>query len=141
MPDTNKIVAPINNFGHSMWSSVRLTINDHDITTSPGLYPYKAYISNLLTYDTWVKSNQLNIQGWATDTANHMDAENNEGHKQRNLMFRKDFDKNGVYRPDGCVVITRLHHDLISCTSGLPPGVKIKFELVIHYIKLLKIAY
>lgn len=64
LPDTGNNVAFVNNIGHSMWENVILTINDEVITSSGGLYPYKAYISNVLTYDTWVKTNQLSMQGW-----------------------------------------------------------------------------
>jgi len=105
-----------------MWSAVRLTINDKLITKSAGLYPYKAYISNALTYDTWVKACQLSTQGWSSDSAGHMNAASNTGFAQRNLMFRTNFDKSQPYRPDGAIFLTRLHHDLISCSNGLPPG-------------------
>jgi len=112
-----------------MWEAVRLTINDKDITKSPGLYPYKAYISNLLTYDTWVKAEQLTVQGWYTDTAGHPLVTGNSGFSLRNLLFRDNFDKTKPYRADGACFITRLHHDLISATTGLPPGTKISIEL------------
>jgi len=49
VPDTAKIVAPVNNILHSLFESVHLKINDQPITKSGGNYPYKAYISNLLT--------------------------------------------------------------------------------------------
>lgn len=112
-----------------MWESIRLIINDKNITKSPGLYPYKAYISNVLTYDPWVKACQLQTQGWVSDTANHMETTGNTGFLQRNLLFREDFDKTKPYRAEGAQFITRIHHDLISCTTGLPPGSKFVFEL------------
>lgn len=130
IPDTAKKVAPINNVGHSMWESVRLNINDKDISGTGGLYPYKAYISNGLTYDTWVKANQLQIQGWFSDTSTHMEAETgNNGFEQRCKYFKEDFDITKPYRKDGASFITRLHHDLINCESGLPPGTKVILDL------------
>lgn len=119
-------VAPINNVGHSMWSDVKLIVNEKDITASPGLYPYKSYISNLLSYDTFVKSYQLSVQGWVTDLGGHMEANNddNSGFTSRSSLFRVDFDGNKPYREDGAVFITRLHHDLINCESGLPPSLE-----------------
>lgn len=116
-------VGPINNVGHSMWSDVRLIVNEKDVTSSPGLYPYKAYISNLLSYDTFVKSYQLSVQGWTTDLGGHMDdASDNSGFTSRSALFREGFDATKPYRTDGAVFITRLHHDLINCESGLPPS-------------------
>jgi len=109
-----------------MWEAVRLTINDKDITTSGGLYPYKAYISNALTYDTWVKDCQLSAQGWYSDSDSHMEAvSGNDGFKLRCNLFREDFEANNAYRKEGACFFTRLHHDLITCESGLPPGMRI----------------
>lgn len=123
LPDTNKNVSVVNNIGHSMWQAVRLTINDTEITTTGGLYPYKAYISNLLTYDTFVKAHQLSQQGWYTDTAGHMEpSDENDGFSQRSNLFRDDFDNTKPYRSEGAQFFTRLNHDLIACESGLPPG-------------------
>lgn len=127
VPDTAKNVAVINNIGHSMWEAVRLYINDDKITSSGGLYPYKAYISDVLSYDGWVQTNQLSQQGWYGDTSGHMDGENgNLGFLQRSAIFRKDFEANGVYRKSGATFFTRLHHELVACTTGLPPGTKFK---------------
>lgn len=123
-------MAPVNNVGHSMWDAVRLTINDRDITQNGGLYPYKSYISNVLSYDTWVKNCQLTTSGWYQDSSTHMEGEEgNDGFKQRNLLFREDFDETKPYRKDGATFYTRINHDLISCESGLPPSTKVKLEL------------
>jgi len=132
--DTASKVTVVNNIGHSMWEAIRMTINDKEITTSGGLYPYKAYISNCLTYDNWVKDSQLNAQGWYGDSANHMEAENgNDGFDLRNNLFREDFDANNNYRKDGASFFTRLHHDLITCESGLPPVMKTFKQLNVKY--------
>ena len=52
-------VGTANNLLHSLFESVRLTINDLPITVSPNNYPYKAYIANCLTYSPSVKAAQL----------------------------------------------------------------------------------
>ena len=117
-------VGVVNNVGHSMWEAVRLTINDVEVTGTSGAYPYKAYIANALSYDTWVKSNQLSMCGWYSDTSGHMNGEStNDGFIQRCNLFREDFEQSQPYRKDGANFFTRLHHDLISCEPGLPPGV------------------
>jgi len=56
----------VNNLVHSLFSTVRLAINDQELHKNPSLYPYKAYLSNLLSYSTNVKTAQLQASGWYT---------------------------------------------------------------------------
>jgi len=42
------------------------------ITQSPSNYPYKAYITNCLSYSTVIKLSQLKAEGWYDDTPHHM---------------------------------------------------------------------
>ena len=67
VPDTNKNVAPVNNFLHSAFESVTLKINDQPITKSASNYPYKAYITSTLTYPSFVKVAQLQTEGYYPD--------------------------------------------------------------------------
>jgi hypothetical protein len=132
VPDAKKIVAPVNNVLHSLWSSVRLEINDIPITISPFNYPYKAYISNMLTYSGAVKSAQLGCQGWYSDQPpdNYKADVNNNGYNVRRKLFLTDYNTaKGEYRPEGATFFGRLMHDLVSCESGLPPRTKVRFEL------------
>jgi hypothetical protein len=138
-PDAGKFVGTINNLLHSMFESVRLTINDMPISVSPNNYPYKAYIASCLTYDSIVKSCQLACQGWYTDTAHHMDAdENNSGWIQRCDLFKIDGDSVKDFKPNGTTLIGRLMHDLVSCETGLPPNTKVhKYMFVNHLIRMI----
>jgi hypothetical protein len=130
LPDKTKVVAPVNNFLHSMFESVRLIINDIPITSSASNYPYKAYIANCLTYSTLVKTSQLACQGWYSDLGNHMGpVEENSGFTERSNLFRKNYDPRSEYKSTGTTLIGRLMHDLISCETGLPPNTKVKIEL------------
>ena len=130
LPAAGKFVGTANNLLHSMFESVRLTINDMPISVSPNNYPYKAYISNCLTYSTFVKSAQLACQGWYTDTSSHMDSsENNIGWVERSNLFKVDYDPRKEFKPNGTTLFGRLFHDLVSCETGLPPNTKVKFEL------------
>ncbi len=126
LPDTSKIVAPVNNFLHSMFEAVRLTINDIPITTSANNYPYKAYISNCLTYSNFVKTAQLSCQGWYNDLGNHMGpVEENSGFMERSNLFRTAYDPRSPYKSTGTTLMGRLMHDLVSCETGLPPNTKV----------------
>jgi len=131
LPDTSKVVAPVNNILHSLFESVRLTINDVPITVSPNNYPYKAYITNCLTYGPAAKSAQLICQGWYSDLAGHMGpmSGTNTGFTQRNQLFRQKFKDSSAYRPTGTTLFGRLMHDLIACETGLPPDTKVRIDL------------
>jgi hypothetical protein len=97
---------------------------------APNNYAYKAYISNVLTYSTEVKSAQLQTHGFYPDTSEHMGpVDDNSGFTDRMNLFRKDFDVAKPYKKDGTTLFGRLMHDLVNCTTGLPPNTKIKFEL------------
>jgi hypothetical protein len=113
LPDKTKIVGPVNNLLHSMFESVRLIINDLPISVCPNNYPYKAYISNCLTYSSIVKGAQMTSQGWASDLGNHMGpVEENAGFLERANWFRIGYDQRSEYRPDGMTLFGRLMHDL-----------------------------
>ncbi len=131
LPDATKTVAPVNNILHSMFESVRLTINDVPITVSPNNYPYKAYITNCLTYGPAVKGAQLACQGWYSDLANHMGpiSGTNTGYTERNQLFRENYKESGPYRRTGATFFGRLMHDLIACETGLPPNTKVRIDL------------
>jgi hypothetical protein len=131
LPDSTKTVAPVNNILHSLFESVRLTINDVPITVAPNNYPYKAYITNCLTYGPSVKSAQLSCQGWYSDMGNHMGPVpgTNTGFTERNQLFRKNYKDTAPYRPSGVTLFGRLMHDLIACETGLPPNTKVRIDL------------
>src|SRR5574343_1549268 len=74
VPDTSAEVSVVNNILHSLFKSVRIKINDFEISKQPGLYAYKAYISTCLTYSYFCKTSQLQSQGWFSDLSSHMGA-------------------------------------------------------------------
>ena len=77
-----------------------------------------------------VKLSQLSTEGWYGDTSHHMDGDtNNSGFVERNQLFRKNFDIDNEYRPEGATFFGRLLLDLTSASCGLPPSCKIKIEL------------
>jgi hypothetical protein len=72
LPTADKQVAPVNNMLHSLFESVRITVNDFLISTSANHYPYKSYISTCLTYSTMAKNSHLQTQGYYQDLSSHM---------------------------------------------------------------------
>ncbi len=130
VPNVNNLVGPVNNVLHSLFESVRLTINDVPISVSPGNYPYKAYITNCLTYPTNVKSSHLQMQGWFSDLSAHMEPSlSNTGFSERSQLFREKYNSRNEYRASGTTFFGRLMHDLVACETGLPPQTKCKIEL------------
>ena len=54
--EANSNVAPVNDFLHSMFSSLNLYLNNKQISSNSDTYPYRAYIENLLSYNADSKS-------------------------------------------------------------------------------------
>ena len=116
---SDKQVAPVNNMIHSLFESVRITVNDFLISTSSNHYPYKSYISTCLTYSTMAKNSHLHTQGYYQDLSSHMGpVDTNTGWVERRNLFREQNDPTKAYRAGGTTFFARLSHDLVSCTTG-----------------------
>ena len=97
VPDKDKNVTIANNILHTVFETVRLKINDQLITKSASSYPYKAYITNTLTYSTIAKNAQLQSEGYYADLSAHMEpGTNNGGFEERSM------------EPDGLAGLTHL---------------------------------
>jgi hypothetical protein len=130
LPNQASKVAPVNNMLHSLFEGITLTINDIPITVSKIGYPYKAYITNLLSYNKAVKATHLVTQGWHDDFPGSMGpVDDNSGFETRCKQFHENYDLDKPYRRTGVTLFGRLLHDLVSCETGLPPQTKVKFEL------------
>ena len=130
LPTKDKNVSPVNNILHSFFESVRMKINDEEITKSKSNYPYKAYITNTLSYATYIKSSQLQAEGYYSDLAHHMGpTATNVGFTERNKLFRKNGEEAGEYKSEGARFFGKLHLDLMGCPTGLIPGTKVDIEL------------
>src|SRR5208282_5672827 len=66
-------VGPVNNFMHSMFSQIDVSLNGTLITSSTNTYPYRAYIENLLSYGPDAKESQLTAYLLYKDTAGKLD--------------------------------------------------------------------
>jgi hypothetical protein len=129
LPPMAKVVASVNNPLQSLFSSVSMQINDQKITVSQEDYPYKSYVSNLLTFSADSKSSVLESQGWVSDTKRAMETTSNTGFLLRNQFWRKDMKSTSEYRKEGCTFLGKLYHDLASCDKPLPPNTRVYFEL------------
>jgi hypothetical protein len=71
LADTDK-VGPVNNFLHSLFSQVYVTLNGTMITNSTNTYPYRAYIETLLSYGPPAKKSHLTASSFFIDEAGKM---------------------------------------------------------------------
>lgn len=67
------VVAPVNNWFHSAFSDIILSIGGTQVEGGNQTYPYKAYLMNLLSYNKNAKATQLKSVGWYKDTQGQMD--------------------------------------------------------------------
>jgi hypothetical protein len=135
LPDTDKIVAPVNNVLGSLFREMRMKINDDELTQSGEFYPYKCYFKKLITFSEGVKTTQLIGQGYyedsVTDNENIEPHSSNHGWIERNSWFREGVngDTSTPYRSGGATFIGAFDHDLSYIGKPLPPGTKVSFNL------------
>ena len=67
----------------SLFKDVSMQINGVKIEGENQLYPYKAYLYNLLSAGESAKKHQLQVCGWVTDEAGKFDHESNAGYVAR----------------------------------------------------------
>jgi hypothetical protein len=118
-------VSVVNNFFYSMFSSKDLYLNNKLVSSDSDLYPYRAYIENLLSYSKDCQDTQLKaFELWDKDTATHMQDNtrggSNEGWKRRRLRIQGSV---------SCELIGRLHLDLLLQEKYLPNGIELRLKL------------
>ena len=119
--DDDQNADPINNFLHSMFSGIDLFLNNKLVTSSTDTYPYRAYIENLFSYCSDVKSNQLKAaEFWYPDAAGKFEDLGNAIAKARNDV---------VARSRPVELWRHLHLDLAMQEKYLPIGIEIKIRL------------
>ena len=74
----------VNNFFHSMFSSIDLYENNKLVTSNMNTYPYGVYLDNLFSYGSDMKSNQLKAREfWEEDEPVNFDELTNVNMKAR----------------------------------------------------------
>ena len=116
-------VGPVNNWMHSLFSQVDVSLNGTLVTPSTNTYAYRAYIETLLSHGAEAKTSQLTTELWYKDTAGHMDATNDDN---KGLLKRKGY----VAGSRIVDMMGRLHVDLFFQDRYLPNGVDVKIRIV-----------
>ena len=93
--DAADTVGPVNNFLHSLFAQVDVSLNGSLVTSSMNTYAYRAYIETLLSYGVEAKSSQLTSALFYKDEAGKMDKPNplaaNEVDRNSGLAKRQTF--------------------------------------------------
>lgn len=110
--------APINNFLHSMFKNVTLHVNDVEVTSKSGYYPYRAYIETVLAKGKDYRKSQANA-------ALFYKTKNEESVLDEGWVTRMRI----VDRSASFEMIGRPHVDLLQQIKLIPPGVDIKLTL------------
>ena len=92
--DSSINCGPINNTLSALFTTCEVTVQNKQISSTAGHYPYKAFIQCLLRYGKDAKKSQLTTQLWFKDSAGNYDdpdAENglNLGLYERSRYFTK----------------------------------------------------
>ena len=126
--DDGDQVGPVNNFIHSLFSEVEVSLNGTMISTATGTYPYRAYIENLLNYGTEAKQSQLTSELFYKDTAGKMDVANPAAaavDANLGLKKRAEFTNgNGVVD-----MIGKIHSDIFYIDRYMLNEVNVKLKL------------
>jgi hypothetical protein len=72
--DAADTVGPVNNFLHSLFSQVDVSLNGTLITSSMNTYAYRVYIETLLSYGVDAKTSQLTSALFYKDKAGKMES-------------------------------------------------------------------
>lgn len=84
-------VAPVNNFLHSLWSQLDVSLNSKLVSQSSQTYAYRSYLSNVLSYDSGAKSSHLTAGLFYADTAGKMETTgaDNTGYTKRKSLTKE----------------------------------------------------
>ena len=112
--DATDTVGPVNNFLHSLFSQLDVSLNGTLITSSTNTYAYRSYIETLLSYGVDAKSSQLTSALFYKDEAGKMDKPNplaaNAADRNSGLVTRRTFGAESREKD----MIGRIHTDIFS---------------------------
>lgn len=87
---TEAVIAPVNNWLHSIFSQVDICLNQKCITPPSNNYNYRAYIENLLNYTDNAKHSHLTAGVWYKDEAGKMNDKSNTGYTNRKSLIKNE---------------------------------------------------
>ena len=134
--ENTESVAPVNNFLHSLFSQIELSFNGQSFENSNNVYPYKAYLTDLLNYGQDSKNSYLQSGLFYKDDGNQFDniklvipeAERATNPvRNSGLVRRKEILDKGNGKLE---VIGRLHCDIFNSDRYLINNVSMNLKLI-----------
>ncbi|XP_031779747.1 uncharacterized protein F54H12.2-like [Nasonia vitripennis] len=128
------LVAPVNNFLHSIFNQVDVFFNQKAVSPPSNAYAYRAYIETLLNYLEEAKKSHLTCALWCNDTPGHMDAALQTPSSDGKTVFstnlgacaRRDYTKGGKTID----LLGHLHADVFNQETFLLNGVEVRVRLI-----------
>ena len=123
--------SPINNFLHSLFSQVELSFNGQSFENSNNVYPYKAYITDLLNYGQDSKNSFLQSILFIRDDAGRFDSLALK--PDVNILPNSEFVKRNKILKNGngkLEVIGRLHCDIFNTVRYQINNVSMNLKLI-----------
>ncbi|CAF1019543.1 unnamed protein product, partial [Brachionus calyciflorus] len=127
----DEVTAPINNFLHSLFSQVELSFNGQNFENSNNVYPYKAYITDLLNYGQDSKNSYLQSNLFYRDDAGRFDTIGTHG--DANFLANSGYVKRNKILNNGngkIELIGRLHCDIFNTDRYLINNVSMNLKLI-----------
>ena len=118
---------PVNNWLHSLFEEVTVSLGDTVVSQTSNAYPYRAYLENLLSMGADAKATQLTSSLFYKDTAGHMDQRTSEQGTGTNLGLNA----RGVFTDGSRPVemVGRIHSDVLLQDRFLISNVPFKVKL------------
>ncbi len=125
-----EVVGPSNLVLHTLFSEVRIYLENYALNEVNENYGYKAYMSALLTLDSNAKYSWLQAAGFFHDTAKSVDdLDTNNGFDSRRSLFMTDAT---TYSSAPVTFVGKLFHELAFTETGIIPGISIRVELTLQ---------
>lgn len=121
--EATAVVAPINNWLHSLFNQLDVYLNQKLISPPNNTYPYRAYIETLLNYAPAAKESHLTCSLWHEDTEGKMDSADD-----KNIGFTKRHEL--VSESKEIEMIGHLHGDIFNQEKFLINGVEMSVKMV-----------
>lgn len=116
------LVAPVNNWMHSMFSQIDIYLNQKCITPPSNSYNYRSYIEHLLNFGSDSKKSHLTTSLFYADTAGHFEALGNDN---SGFVSRYNFAKEKKH----IEMYSHLHCDIFNQDKYLVNGVDMTVKL------------
>lgn len=118
-------VGVVNNFLHSMFSQVDISLQNKLVSSSTSHYNYKSYLQTLLSYGSEAKESQLTSQLWKKDIPGHFDDNDVENGSNSSLYSRSAY----WTQSQVCDMEGPLLHDLCSLDRYIINQVAVNVKL------------